>query len=91
MTKTLVATTFAACSLFAASAFAAPSSDSMAASADNGNARITKAEAKADIVSDNYTDVTDLQHTSKGWTAKAKDLGSSVSLLVTHSGDVNQT
>jgi hypothetical protein len=88
MTRTLA---FPLALLLAGACCAAPAAwaaDEMASS--TAKPQISQAAAKADITNDNYTDVTNLQRTAKGWTAKAKDMGSPVSLLVTNSGDVEQ-
>ncbi len=53
-------------------------------------AQMTETAAKKHITDENYTDVTDLQRVRDGWTAKAKSLGSPVSLLITDMGDIGQ-
>ena len=68
-------------------AWAAYPSTSYAAPAP---AQMTESAAKKHITDENYTDVTDLQRVRDGWTAKAKSLGSPVSLLITDMGDIGQ-
>jgi hypothetical protein len=53
-------------------------------------AQMTEAAAKKHITDENYTNVTHLQKVKDGWTAKAKSLGSPVSLLITDMGNIDQ-
>ena len=55
-----------------------------------GTHRISEAYAKAQIMGDNYTHVTDMQATKDGWTAKAMESGKTVTLSVNDMGDVNK-
>ena len=52
---------------------------------------ITQEQAMREIKLDGYTDVQNLQKTSKGWTAKAKEGNHQVSLLVDDHGNVEKT
>jgi hypothetical protein len=52
---------------------------------------ITQEQAMREIKLDGYTDVQNLQKTSKGWTAKAKEGDHQVSLLVDDHGNVEKT
>lgn len=52
--------------------------------------RISEAYAKAQILGDNYTNVTDVQQAKGGWTAKAMEGGKQVTLSVNDMGDVNK-
>ncbi len=56
----------------------------------NASPQITEAYAKAQIIGDNYTDVTDLARSTGGWTAKAKESGQPVSLTVDNFGNVQK-
>jgi hypothetical protein len=59
-----------------------------AAWADPAATPITEAYAKAQIIGDNYTNVSDVRQTKDGWTAKADESGKPVLLLVDNMGDV---
>jgi hypothetical protein len=73
-------------SLIGAAAFGMSAAGAWAATTH----QVTEAYAKTQILGDNYTNVTDMQRTRDGWTAKAMEGGKQVTLSVNDMGDVNK-
>jgi hypothetical protein len=82
---------FAAAMLISCCGATAAMAADAAADAQSGAApAISQNTARAMIVDDNYTNVTNMHKVGNGWAAQAKDLGAPVSLIVTNSGEVVQ-
>ena len=77
----------------AAAMLIAGGATAFAARSDTANEphQISESFAKARIVGDGYTQVTDLKQSGDGWTAKALESGKPVTLIVTDQGTVDKT